>query len=167
MCSVWLLCRLIFDIQWHNCDFVENDLGLNFQCQTFNWLFWQVSTGICKRCYCHQIGIQVFVIVYHHCKCCTTWLTYIFKITIFDMWISVKRWELAKNAQVRLFIEDDISHRMGPLRFVFFGTLTFIFKVKYFLAICYAFAINICAWNRCPGWFASTRTASAVLLLLF
>ena len=64
-----------------------------------------------------------------------TTLTYIFKVTNCDMWISWKLWEQAKNAPYLTFLEVDISNRLGQVRMVYFISLTFIFKVKQFLAI--------------------------------
>ena len=36
--TVWLLCMLIFDIQWRKTHFIPFDLDLNFQDQTFKIL---------------------------------------------------------------------------------------------------------------------------------
>ena len=82
-------------------------------------------------------------------------LTYIFKVTKTEIWISRKRWELTKKSATVTVIAVDICLRTEPLRTLYSVTLTFIFKGQTFH--CYPFA----------GRFASNRTVSAVELLLF
>ena len=72
---------------------------------------------------------------------------------------------VSEKGSLMTVIEVDICHRMGPLLFVYSITLTFIFKVKNFLVM--QFSLKIMQSADIPGRFASTRTGSAVELLLF
>ena len=55
-------------------------------------------------------------------------LTYIFKATNLEMWIS-KTARASENAPITTFIEVDVRHQLGPLQMFYFVTLTSIFKV--------------------------------------
>ena len=58
-------------------------------------------------------------------------LTYIFKVTNFEMCLSRKRWGRKKCFRTT-FIEVNIYHRMWPLWMWYCMTLTYIFQVKLF-----------------------------------
>ena len=77
-----------------------------FKVKLSNWLFWQVNarkmqtlllpsdrkSGICNR----MVPLRMLSIMT---------LSYIFKVTKFDMWISRKRWELTKKCACMTFIQ--------------------------------------------------------------
>ena len=63
------------------------------------------------------------------------------------------------------FAEVNTRHRTTPLSLLYSVILTFIIKVKHFLDM--QFLQKIVQAADFPGRFASTRTASAVELLLF
>ena len=74
---------------------VLRDLDLNFQVQTLKWLFWQTKDVKCKNNCCHQLGSQVYPIEWRHCECYTSWPWPPFSRN-FEVWMSRKRWWLAK-----------------------------------------------------------------------
>ena len=91
---------------------------LDFKVKQIKWPFWQVNVGKLetlqlssdrKSRICNQIApLRVF---------CIKTLTYIFKVTKFEMWLgSSKMMKVSKKCSSMTFIEVDIYHRMEPLR---------------------------------------------------
>ena len=101
---------------------VVNDLDLNFQLS--------ILARKCNHWYRHQISpLQVL---------CVMTLTYIVKVTKFEMSTTWKRLELTEKCSSMTFIEIDICHRMAPLRLVYSMTVTFFSRSNIFLlCICY------------------------------
>ena len=87
------------------------DLDLNFQ--TFQMTI-STKAWKCKRYYCHQMGSLICHQMAPLRMLYIMTLTYIFKETNFEIWISWKRWKLAKNAQILLLLRQifaiDIDH---------------------------------------------------------
>ena len=116
---------------------------------------WLSSDRKCCFCYCMgQLWILYIMIV-----------TCIFKVLIFEKWISWKRWELVKNVQVwllqRLIFAIEWHHCGCCTPWCWPSFLRSSFS-------CYAFVINkLYRQQLHPRRFASTHTALAVELLLF
>ena len=101
-----LLRRLIFAIEWDYCECCSSWPWHTFSSSnTLSRQFWQVNAGKMqtlqppsdrKSGTCHRMAPLRML--------CIMTLTYIFKATNFEMWISRKRWELATNAQIWLCI---------------------------------------------------------------
>ena len=99
-----LLKNMIFSIEWDYCDLLYSmTLTQIFKVKLFKLLFWEVNAGKMqtlllpsyrKSGICHRTARpwMLFVMIF----------TYIFTVTHFEMWISRKRWEEAKNVQTLL-----------------------------------------------------------------
>ena len=128
-----------------------------FKVELVKWILWQISTGKCKHYYCHQIGSQVLDTERRDCECCTSLLTYIFKVMNFENLISGKRKILCYDFYRGLYLS-----LKGPLRNLYFVTLTFILNVKRFLII--HFLKKNFVGSGCPDRLASIRPVPAALL---
>ena len=129
-----------------------------FEYKLFNWLFRQVSAGKMqllllpsdkKSGYWYRMALQMLYIMT---------LTYVFKVTKFDMWISWKRWELATAAQVwllqRLIFAIELDHCDTPCSQIF------IFKVKHFFVM--HLLKKMCAGSGYPWQICPRREVSLV-----
>ena len=144
-----MICRLIIAFERCMFGFLPRDLYLNFQCQTFQVgiltsIGWKMQTLLLvsdrKSGICHwMVPLGMLYIIT---------LTYIFKVTNFDMWISRKRWKLAESGHVR---------RLWRLKFAIEGTiangvrrdLDLHFQVQ--TCSCYAFSTKKnCSGSGCP-----------------
>ena len=110
----------------------------------------------------HQTRRQVFAIEWRHCEFCTSMiLTYILTLTNFEMWISRKWWELAKNAQVglrlyRLIFAIEWDHCECCTRSHWASNILLLF-------VCYK---KNCTGNECPRQNCLDTHEPAVELLL-
>ena len=113
--------------------FLLLDLDLHFQGQPFGILL--VSANISQMVrdkaninyYCYQIrSILHRMVPLRHIML----LTYFCKVANFEMWISRKWRELAKNAQLWLY-RDWYLHEMGRLQGLYSLTLTNIFRINF------------------------------------
>ena len=99
--DVWRFCHLPSNVIILNV--VLRDFDLNFQGQTFHWLFWQVNGRKMQTFLSpsdRKAGICLWTAPLRMLYIIT--LTYFYKESNFEMCISRKRWALAKNAQVWL-----------------------------------------------------------------
>ena len=78
---------------------VLRDLNLNFQGQISQVAVCQVNTENAHITIAVRYEVRYLPAIAPPCMSYITTLTNIFKVTHFEMWISRKRWELAKNAQ--------------------------------------------------------------------
>ena len=138
--TLWLLCRLIFAIKWHNCECCSQWPWPKFSRSNFSVGYFDMyqlekmqtlllpsdrQWGIC-----HQIGSNgVIANVVHHDFDLHFRGDKIWNVNIWKMM------RVSEKCSSIIFIEIDICHRMGPLRFLYSMILTFIFKVKHFLVM--------------------------------
>ena len=113
-----------------------------FKVKLFKWLFWQVNAGKMhtlllssdtKSVICHRMALLRILYIMP--------LTYIFKVTNFEMWISRKRWELANNAKYyfyRGYLPSNVTNANVVLH-----DLDLRFQGQAFS--CYALVIKNCA----------------------
>ena len=152
--------EIVYLISWKRWELEKNFQGKTFKLAILTSIDWKMQPlllpSVRKSCIYHGMA-RLQMLLYHD----------------FDIYfqshelLNVNIWKTVRNSKKCLrvtFIEINVSHRMGPLRLVYFMTLTFIFKVTHFLVM--HLLSKMCASSEYPWQICLESHCPAVELLL-